>query len=591
MKHTAFQTLATPFGANAQNAWSVYPRPQLQRDSYQSLCGEWELFVLNKNEEHPLGSITVPFPPESALSGIERTLGQGEKYLYKKVFTIEKSFVKDRILLHFGAVDQIAEVSLNGIPLGTHVGGYLPFSFDVTEIAVCGENELCVKVTDECDTDVPYGKQRKNRGGMWYTPISGIWQSVWLESVPERYIRSLRITPSLDRVTVECVGGEEEKTLILETENGTQTHSFHGDRLILPVESPRLWTPETPYLYRFTLVSGRDEVRSYFALRTISVETVDGKPVLALNGKPYFFHGLLDQGYFSDGIYLPASPDGFRYDVETMKAMGFNTLRKHIKIEPESFYYDCDRLGMIVFQDMVNNGTYRFLIDTALPTLGMKKGITHLASAKRRALFEEHSAQTIRHLYNHPCVCYYTIFNEGWGQYDADRLYTELKALDPSRIYDATSGWFTEKKSDVQSEHVYFKKLRFRSTDKPLVLSEFGGYAFKIKEHSFNPDKTYGYRFFTNASDFSDALERLYLDEVMPAITENGLCAAILTQVSDVEDETNGLLTYDRQVVKVDTERMQQIAARLSDAFSRKWRRATPAGMCSPPPAPHSRQA
>ncbi|MBQ9748882.1 MAG: glycoside hydrolase family 2 [Clostridia bacterium] len=562
-----FQNLKTPFAKNAKDAWSIYPRPQMQRASYLPLCGDWSFYVRKSNACIPLGKINVPFPPESMLSGIMRTPEKHGKYLYKKIFTVEKAFLDERVLLHFGAVDQIARVTLNGNCLGEHVGGYLPFSFDVTDAVHCGENELCVEVTDEIDTDIPYGKQRHDRGGMWYTPISGIWQTVWMESVPTEYLRHLRITPTVNSVTIVCEGGADEKLLQIETPHGTETYRFTGDTITVTVKEPRLWTPETPYLYYFSLTSGKDTVRSYFALRTITVGRANGRDLLLLNGKPYFFHGLLDQGYFSDGIYLPASPDGFRYDIETMKSLGFNTLRKHIKIEPECFYYDCDRLGMIVFQDMVNSGPYHFLIDTALPTVGLKRGISHHASPRRREIFESHARETVTHLYNHPCVCYYTVFNEGWGQYDADRIYGELRTLDPTRIYDATSGWFTKKESDVRSEHIYFKKLRFKDGNRPLVLSEFGGYSCKLPQHAFNLDKTYGYRFFETEEQLQDALEHLYLDEVIPAIREKGLCAAILTQVSDVEDETNGLVTYDRRRVKVSPERMQRIADALYKTF------------------------
>jgi hypothetical protein len=253
-----------------------------------------------------------------------------------------------------------------------------------------------------------------------------------------------------------------------------------------------------------------------------------------------------------------------------MKKLGFNMLRKHIKIEPDIFYYECDRLGMIVFQDMVNSGKYNFLLDTALPTIGLKRGISHRASERRRAFFEDSMAQTVRHLYNHPCVVYYTIFNEGWGQYDADRLYRLGKAADPTRIWDATSGWFVEKESDVQSEHVYFKKLNLKPHGKPLVLSEFGGYSLSIDGHRFNPDKAYGYRTFHTKEALTEALCHLYEDEVIPMIGR-GLCATVLTQVSDVEDEINGLVTYDRQVIKVDEARMQDIAQTIQDAYKAQW--------------------
>ena len=567
MKKITTVNLKTPFENDAES-WDIYPRPQMARDSYLSLCGEWELFRQKNKEtkETYVGRIKVPFPPESRLSGIEQTVTEGESLTYRKTFSVSSDFLNEKTLLHFGAVDQTASVALNGIFLGAHTGGYLPFSFDVTEHIRTGENTLTVTVRDPLDTDVPYGKQRKKRGGMWYTPISGIWQNVWLESVPEHAIRSLRLTPTLTDITIEAEGGEDEKRLSIETPDGTVEHTFIGGKTTVSIENPVLWSPENPHLYHFTLTSGRDTVRSYFALRTIGTAEANGKRYLTLNGKPYFFHGLLDQGYFSDGIYLPASPEGFRHDIREMRVLGFNMLRKHIKIEPDIFYYECDKQGMIVFQDMVNSGRYSFLLDTALPTVGLKKGISHKASPRRRYLFETSCEETLRLLRNHPCVCYYTIFNEGWGQYDADRIFDLCKKTDPSRIFDATSGWFEEKNSDVKSEHVYFKKLDLKESDRPLVLSEFGGYSYKIPEHSFNLSKTYGYRFFNEKETFTQALEALYSEEVIPMIGR-GLCASVYTQLSDVEDETNGLLTYDRQTLKIAPERMKRISESVFRAF------------------------
>ncbi len=399
-----------------------------------------------------------------------------------------------------------------------------------------------------------------------YTPISGIWQTVWLESVPKAYIEALKISPTLDSVNIKVNGGAESKTLVIHFEDGDKAYDFSGDELTVKIENPRLWTPETPYLYSFTLTSGEDCVDSYFALRTVSIETINGKPYICLNGKPYFFNGLLDQGYYSDGIYTPFSPRGFVFDITEMKSLGFNMLRKHIKIEPDLFYYYCDKIGMIVFQDMVNSGKYSFFVDTALPTIGLKKCVSHKATAYRKEQFEKTAFSMMDMLYNHPSICYYTIFNEGWGQYDADGVYEKCKQHDPTRIYDATSGWFWEKKTDVKSEHVYFKPLKLKPTDKPLVLSEFGGYSCKIKDHSFNLDKTYGYRFFDETQKFQAALFALYRDEVIPQI-KNGLNACVLTQVSDVEDETNGLLTYDRQVLKVDREKCAAVMQEVSTAF------------------------
>ncbi len=563
--------LTTPFEESANSSWAdEYPRPQMRRASYFSLCGEWDLSVRQGKEEEHLGVIRVPFAPESRLSGIGRALKDDEEYVYRKKFSLPDGF-GERVLLHFGAVDQIAKVSLNGHELATHTGGYLPFDVEIRDFLQSGENELCVVVRDTLDQELAFGKQRYKRGGMWYTPISGIWQPVWLEGVPKTYISSLRLTCDCESVTIHTEGGEACKTLTLHTEGEDKAYSFEGDCFTLHIENPVCWTPENPHLYPFTISDGKDSIDSYFALRTVSIEQVGGKPRICLNGKPYFFHGLLDQGYYSDGIYLPASPDGYRFDILRMKEQGFNMLRKHIKIEPDVFYYACDKYGMVVFQDMVNSGRYGFLVDTALPTAGLRRGITHRASARRRAHFESDCRETIALLYNHPCVCYYTIFNEGWGQYDADRIYRELKALDPSRIFDATSGWFWEKESDVQSEHIYFKKLAPKVWgDRPLVLSEFGGYACRIDGHIANPDKAYGYRTCESVESLTESLRALYDDEVIPLI-EKGLCATVLTQVSDVEDEINGLVTYDRQVIKTDPNVMRGVAERIMKAFAEQF--------------------
>ncbi len=561
--------LKTPFEDDNSTDWTEYPRPQMKRDSYMSLCGEWELSLIDvKGKESSVGKIQVPFPPESRISGIERELEKKAVYKYIKKFSIPEDMTGKRIILHFGAIDQQALITVGEKTFSRTLCGYIPFEFDITDHLTDGENTLEVLIIDNLSTEVAYGKQRRDRGGMWYTPISGIWQAVWLEAVPENYIRNIKMTPSLDSVRFKIDGGEEEKIITLK--NGKQ-YRFLGDEFELKVDDPHLWTPEDPYLYEFTLESGEDKIGSYFALRTVGTAKIGDKSYITLNEKPYFFHGLLDQGYYSDGIYTPATPEGYRYDILKMKELGFNMLRKHIKIEPELFYYYCDKYGMIVFQDMVNSGKYSFLIDTALPTIGLRKGITHRASDLRRTSFKRETEKTVDALYNHPSVVYYTIFNEGWGQFDADENYRRLKALDPTRIWDATSGWFAEKESDVQSEHIYFKKLDLKNDpDRPLVLSEFGGYSCKIEGHSFNLDKTYGYSFFTDTEKFSNALKSLYLDEVIPMI-DRGLCAAVYTQVSDVEDETNGLVTYDRQVVKVKKEDMTEISGKLKEAFYKQF--------------------
>lgn len=553
-------TLYTPFEKDlGEIPWNEYPRPQLKRDSFICLNGKWDIKILRKTDIVKTGEALVPFPLEARLSGFEFERNPKDVMVYSRKFTLEDIDESKRVILHFGAVDQECTVFVNRQIATTNIGGYLPFSADITPFISAGENSLVVVVKDSLDTDLAHGKQRYKRGGMWYTPTSGIWGTVWLEIVPENYIKNIKITPDLKGFDLEVFGGESKKTISIQ---GREI-KFSGEKVRIDIENPKLWSPDSPTLYDFTLISGEDKIESYAALRTIEVK---GNKIL-FNGKPQFFHGLLDQGYFSDGIYLAATPEGFKNDILKMKELGFNTLRKHIKIEPELFYYYCDKYGIFIFQDFVNSGKYSFLIDTALPTVLCKKGISHRASQKRRLAFLQDGNKTVKHLYNHPSVCYYTIFNEGWGQFDAVNIYEKFKSFDPSRVWDATSGWFQTSKSDVNSLHIYFKPLKFGPDSRPLVLSEFGGYSYKVEGHSFNDDKTYAYKFFKTRKEFETGLVNLYNNEVIPAIENNGLCATILTQVSDVEDETNGLLTYDRQVLKVEKDAMLKISEGLYKAF------------------------
>ena len=539
--------------------WNTYPRPQMKRDSFFCLNGEWEI----ETENQPPRPIRVPFCPESVLSGVLIEGNETALLSYRRTFTLPEGFSGGRVLLHFGAVDQVAAVYLNGHHIGSHKGGYEAFSLDITRHLQV-ENQLRVAVVDDLRTHtLPYGKQRVDRGGMWYTPVSGIWQTVWLESVPETYIQSLRIDTTADTATITAVG-VTEGTVTVTTPDGDLSFPLADGKATVQIPSPRLWSPEDPYLYEFTVEAGEDRVESYFALRTLEIKTVNGTPRLCLNGSPYFLHALLDQGYWSDGIYTPATPECYETDILAMKELGFNTLRKHIKVEPEQFYYDCDRLGMLVMQDMVNNGHYSFFRDTALPTVGLKRlndGRLHRDKATRRAFYNGMEA-TVNQLRNHPCIVYWTIFNEGWGQFDSEPAYRRLRELDSTRFIDTASGWFKGATSDVDSEHIYFKPVKLKYSDKPMVLSEFGGYSYKPEGHVFNPVNTYGYRFFKEQADFEVALVKLYEDEIIPAV-EKGLCGAVYTQVSDVEDETNGLLSYDRKVCKLDVERMNKIAEKL----------------------------
>lgn len=558
------KNLITPFEGDTTSSWNEYPRPGFKRESYLCLNGEWELSSRYDNKTEFIGNINVPFTPETRLSGINREKRDGELYLYKKEVEFASDFNRGRVILHFGAVDQICRVFVNEKFVGGHIGGYLPFSFDITDYIVEGKNVIEVEVIDELDTELSYGKQRRDRGGMWYTPLTGIWQTVWCESVPRKYIKGIRVTPSLNSVHIDVDAPEGEKVLALDGKE----YRFDGSSIDIEVENPINWTPDNPHLYDFTLVFGEDKIESYFALRTVSIEERNGKSFICLNGKPILCHGLLDQGYYSDGIYLPATPKGYEYDILTMKELGFNMLRKHIKIEPECFYYYCDKYGMLVFQDMVNSGTYHYFVDTILPNVGIKRWFDRGATKERSEMFAREARATIDLLYNHPSVIYYTIFNEGWGQFEADRNYLELKAYDPSRVYDATSGWFWEKHSDVHSEHIYMRALKLKARQgRPLILSEFGGYCWKVMENSFNLDNTYSYKDFKSIEEFENAFIALYDEQVIPHIKSQGLCGLVYTQVSDVEDETNGLLTYDRQVLKVNVDKVKAMSDRLYKAF------------------------
>ena len=543
--------------------WEAYPRPRMRRDDWLNLNGTWAF-----SAEDYRGDIRVPFCPESVLSGVGRHFSEGAALHYRRSVRLPEGFDRGRVLLHIGAADQILECTVNGQKVGAHEGGYEHITFDITDF-LAEENTIELVCYDDLrDQSFPYGKQVMKRGGMWYTPVSGIWQTVWLESVPEHYIQKLNvenrgysvtisIEPAMDAVAAVAGLGD------FEMKNGTVT--------ITP-ENPRLWSPENPYLYDFTVTTAEDRVESYFAIRSLEIKQVGEYQRLCLNGEPYFFHGLLDQGYWPDGLLTPPSPESFADDILAMKALGFNMLRKHIKVEPDEFYYQCDKLGMIVFQDMVNNGDYGYVRDTVLPTISLayqKRGDKNLHRDREvRRRFLEGMEATVEQLKSHPCICQWTIFNEGWGQFDADAVYEKFIKLDDTRFIDSTSGWFRRKKTQLDSRHVYFRKIKLTAGSKPLYLSEFGGYSCKLMDHCFNTEETYGYGKFTDRGEFVKAFTALYMEQVAPCI-QRGLCAAVYTQVSDVEDETNGLRTYDRAVEKVTPAEALPIAAALWAAMEK----------------------
>ena len=520
-----------------------YPRPQLKRDSFYSLNGEW---LLNGEK------INVPFPPEALLSNYNKKLE--DCFSYEKTFHFDINGINDeQVILHFGAVDQICTVILNDIEIGKHEGGYLPFCFDITK-QLKEENVLIVKVKDDLSHVYPYGKQRKDRGGMWYTPVSGIWQTVWMEKVPKDYIEGIKIVSSMNSIHLHVeTTAYEYKVIIREKEIICNQKDVE-----IQIDDPHLWSVEDPYLYSMIIETNQDHVESYFALREISVQNIKGHNRICLNNKPIFLHGVLDQGYFHDGLYLPKDPIEYKRDILRMKELGFNTLRKHIKIEPETFYYYCDKCGMIVVQDMVNNGGYNKFLDTVLPNVGIQYRPDSLFVNKEyKNCFKKNMIDTLNHLHNHPCIVVYTIFNEGWGQCCSDEMYEICKTLDPTRLYDSTSGWFKQSKSDFDSLHVYFKNKVLKGKNKVLFLSECGGFSRYIDNHVFS-NALYGYGDTNSENDLTNRIIELYEKMVFPSLI-NGLCGCIYTQLSDVEDEINGLYTYDRKVCKDNVQNFNKV--------------------------------
>ena len=545
---------------------SEYPRPQLYRESYVSLNGEWD-YAISKESNFPKqydGKILVPFSPESKLSGVNHILQPDEYLFYHLEFVLEQDFIKDKVLLHFQAVDQSCEVFLNGVCLGEHVGGYLPFSFEIKE-HLKDVNHLVLRVRDLSDTSYhARGKQKLNRGGIWYTPQSGIWLPVWLESVNNNYIEKIRFTPDIDKeeVIINITSKAEVATI----------HIFGMDRPIdcnkdnhIKVKDMHLWCPEDPYLYfvRISLDDG-DEVTSYFAMRKFSIiEDEKGYKRIALNNKPIFMKGVLDQGYHYDTLLTPKSYDDYIKDIKLVKSLGFNTIRKHIKIELPRWYFECDKMGMIVWQDFVNGGyTYKFSTITLPLFTGMHyndhnyKRFGTDDEEYRKEMVNEFK-QTIDYLYNCPCIALWTIFNEGWGQFDAKDVYAQIKDLDHTRLFDHVSGWHDQKVSDTKSIHAYFHRAPMPlSKKRAIILSEFGGLVYSIKDHMMEGNHVY--KSFEDKDKWLKAFAKMMKLDVKRNI-KRGLCASIYTQLTDVEEETNGFITFDREVVKIEPELIKEI--------------------------------
>lgn len=564
-----------------------YPRPQLVRDSHLSLNGRWDYAILPAADAWPgpapadwEGEIIVPFSPETPLSGVERMLHPHETLWYRRRVALPTGFREDRLVLHFGAVDQHCTVFVDGVEVTTHVGGFTAFEAVISPAR--DAFEIVVAVRDASDTSHhSRGKQRLDRGGIWYSPQSGIWQSVWIESTPAVAVRGLTLIPRLEfdelgRVTASALEldvhaweAPPERAEIVVTASGAPVARARvavGEPELIPIPDARLWSPDDPFLYDIEIVLGADRVTSYAGMRSLGVGAdAAGHPRLLLNGAPFFAAGLLDQGYWSDGWLTAPDDDAFVRDIEFAKSLGFTMLRKHIKLEPMRWYHHCDRLGMLVWQDMVNGGeTYRPWVITA-PVLSPVRlrddryEAFGRADAEGRAQFLREVDETVAQLRNAPSIVAWVPFNEGWGQFDAVATTGHVRALDETRVIDHASGWHDQGGGDVKSLHVYFRRLRMRRAwrdgRRPIVVSEYGGYSLQLAGH-VTTERRFGYRRYRDAERLTRAIVRLHDDEIAPAIAQ-GLSASVYTQLSDVEDEDNGLITYDRRVVKIDEHRVR----------------------------------
>jgi len=556
-----------------------YPRPQLALKNYTILNGIWK-YAFTKEDARPViwdGDIRVPFSPETYLSGVQRQLKPEEFLWYERRLIIDWIPMEKRLLLNFGACDERCRVYVNDTLAGVHSGGYQAFSIDITDYIEVGKNTLRLCVQDKSDTSYHgRGKQALKNSGMFYTAQSGLWQTVWCEWVPETYIQELRITPDYDRDSVileitsnkyleEAISTEMISCKILlfdqnQIVNEVKANVQINEKAVITLTIPdkKIWTPEHPFLYDIRIVYGEDMVESYFGMRLFTVEPDSkGVPRLCLNHLPYFQKGILDQGYYPESLLTPVSDAAMIFDIETAKAKGFNMIRKHCKIEPMRWYYHCDRLGMLVWQDMINGGTTYNLVKTCyIPTvlfpLRHKRdndyGYTSRSDKIGREEWKKECIETVRQLYNCTSICTWVLFNEGWGQFDAKENTDMVRTVDNTRIIDAHSGWFDQDAGDLKSEHIYFFELVAKKSKKPYVISEFGGISLAISDHTYS-DRYFGY----GSQGDKKALKSAYndLDKRVQELKKEGLCASVYTQLTDIEEEINGIMTYDRKVVKL----------------------------------------
>ncbi|MCK9316374.1 MAG: DUF4965 domain-containing protein [Verrucomicrobia bacterium] len=567
-----------------ENAHQEYPRPQLVRPNWVNLNGLWDYSVISRDQSQPQsidGKILVPFPIESALSGVMRTVTDQEQIWYQKTFTIPQDWKDQKIILHFGASDWETTVFVNDQKVGSHKGGYSAFSMDITSALLDeGAQKLTVTVWDPTDAGTqPRGKQINNPHGIWYTPTSGIWQTVWLEPVTPNYIQKLNLTPNIDEksitITIPTVAEPKAKlewtVTVLDagkyvsqgqigTDLGPESKSA-APRIVLGVKEPKLWSPDSPFLYdvKVTLKSDGevvDEVTSYFGMRKIHVgKDQAGINRLMLNNEPLFQFGPLDQGFWPDGLYTAPSDEALKYDLEITKKLGFNMARKHVKVEPDRWYYHCDKMGILVWQDMPSGDKY---IGTKDPDIIRTK-----ASADQ---YEYELKEVIDQFCNHPSIVMWVPFNEGWGQFDTPRITQLVKKWDPTRLVNNTSGWADRNVGDVMDIHVYpGPGAPALETDRAGVLGEYGGLGYPIQGHLWKKDGNWGYVSYANADELAESYIAL-IDKMHPLSGRNGLSAAVYTQTTDVEIEVNGLMTYDREIIKMNPETIAAANKRMYTA-------------------------